>query len=139
MTGSQKRPCFFIAGKRRSLKSPERASALLAVFSTVDCYAFLSHLFSSFLRMRIVMIMLAFLLALLQYRLWVGEGSIAQLMAVKEQVALQKLENQRLAERNRLLAVDVVALQTGLEAVEEYARTELGMIRHDEEFFLMAD
>ncbi|WP_345198523.1 septum formation initiator family protein [Kistimonas scapharcae] len=89
--------------------------------------------------MRIVMIMLAFLLALLQYRLWVGEGSIAQLMAVKEQVALQKLENQRLAERNRLLAVDVVALQTGLEAVEEYARTELGMIRHDEEFFLMAD
>ncbi|GAA4652031.1 cell division protein FtsB [Kistimonas scapharcae] len=83
--------------------------------------------------------MLAFLLALLQYRLWVGEGSIAQLMAVKEQVALQKLENQRLAERNRLLAVDVVALQTGLEAVEEYARTELGMIRHDEEFFLMAD
>ncbi len=85
------------------------------------------------------MIMLAFFLALLQYRLWVGEGSIAQLMAVKEQVALQKLENQRLAERNRLLAVDVVALQTGLEAVEEYARTELGMIRRDEEFFLMAD
>ncbi|OQX37091.1 MAG: cell division protein FtsB [Oceanospirillales bacterium LUC14_002_19_P2] len=89
--------------------------------------------------MRIVMIMLAFFLALLQYRLWVGEGSIAQLMAVREQVALQKLENQRLAERNRLLSVEVVALQTGLEAVEEYARTELGMIKRDEEFFLMTD
>ncbi len=85
------------------------------------------------------MIMLAFFLALLQYRLWVGEGSIAQLMAVREQVALQKLENQRLAERNRLLSVEVVALQTGLEAVEEYARTELGMIKRDEEFFLMTD
>ncbi|WP_246506495.1 septum formation initiator family protein [Kistimonas asteriae] len=83
--------------------------------------------------------MLAFFLALLQYRLWVGEGSIAQLMAVREQVALQKLENQRLAERNRLLSVEVVALQTGLEAVEEYARTELGMIKRDEEFFLMTD
>lgn len=84
-------------------------------------------------------IVLVVFLTLLQYRLWVGEGSVAQLVAVREQVALQQLENQRLAERNRLLSVEVVALQTGLEAVEEYARTELGMIKRDEEFFLMTD
>lgn len=89
--------------------------------------------------MRIMTIVLVVFLTLLQYRLWVGEGSVAQLVAVREQVALQQLENQRLAERNRLLSVEVVALQTGLEAVEEYARTELGMIKRDEEFFLMTD
>ena len=84
-------------------------------------------------------IVLVAFLTLLQYRLWAGEGSVAQLVAVRGKVALQQLENQRLAERNRLLSVEVVALQTGIEAVEEYARTELGMIKRDEEFFLMTD
>lgn len=89
--------------------------------------------------MRILTIVLVYLLLTLQYRFWVGEGSVGQLSGVREQIALQTLENQRLSERNHLLAVDVVALQTGLEAVEEYARTELGMIKRDEEFFFMGD
>ena len=89
--------------------------------------------------MRTFIIVLASLLLTLQYRLWIGEGSVSQLMTVRERVAQQQLESQRLRERNHLLSVDVVALQTGLEAVEEHARTELGMIKRDEEFFLMSE
>ncbi|MCK5893940.1 MAG: septum formation initiator family protein [Endozoicomonadaceae bacterium] len=89
--------------------------------------------------MRTLIIVLASLLLTLQYRLWIGEGSVSQLMTVRERVAQQQLESQRLRERNHLLSVDVVALQTGLEAVEEHARTELGMIKRDEEFFLMSE
>lgn len=75
----------------------------------------------------------------LQFQLWVGEGSISELMSTKVQIERQQKENERLYRRNRLLAAEVVELQNGLEIVEEQARLDLGMVRKDETFYLIYD
>ncbi|CAM3694045.1 septum formation initiator family protein [Parendozoicomonas haliclonae] len=84
------------------------------------------------------------LLVVLQFSLWVGEGSYAQYRHVTQQVQKQQQENKLLEHRNNALAAEVVALQEdkdagGLEAVEAMARLELGMIRKGETFFYMPD
>jgi cell division protein FtsB len=79
----------------------------------------------------------ALLLALLilQYRLWVGEGSLAETYSLREQITAQKWELEGLRKRNRALHAEVVDLKTGLDAIEERARSELGMIRKGEVFY----
>ncbi|MCL6269305.1 septum formation initiator family protein [Sansalvadorimonas sp. 2012CJ34-2] len=96
--------------------------------------------------MRPIVITLSFFLVVLQYRLWIGEGSFAQHQSVREQIAERVQDNRTLQARNDALAAKVIALQQGrseglygLPAVEEYARQELGMIRKDETFFYMPD
>jgi cell division protein FtsB len=79
--------------------------------------------------------LLLVLIILLQYDLWVGKGSIQEVKQLEQTIRLQKQENQRLKERNEALRAEVVDLKTGLEAIEERVRTELGMIRKDETFF----
>lgn len=84
--------------------------------------------------MRILIPVLVGLLLVLQYRLWVGEGSLAEVHALKTSIALEQQEVERLRARNRELQAEVADLMQGLEAVEERARAELGMIRPGEIF-----
>ncbi len=75
------------------------------------------------------------LLLLLQYRLWVGEGSLAEVNNLKREIAIQQQELAQLRQRNRALMAEVQGLKQGLAAVEERARSELGMIRKGETFY----
>tara|TARA_B100000809_G_scaffold265687_2_gene325318 strand:- start:2925 stop:3215 length:291 start_codon:yes stop_codon:yes gene_type:complete len=84
----------------------------------------------------IVVIMLVFLVGL-QYRLWVGEGSLAEKSRLAREIALQESENVALRERNRQLAVEVLELKTGLDGIEERARYDLGMVKKGETFFMI--
>ena len=89
--------------------------------------------------MRILCACLACFLLLIQFRLWLGEGSIRTLNLVNQELAVQQDFNEKLKDRNRFLEVEVVDLKTGTEAIEERARFELGMIGEGETFYLMVD
>lgn len=86
------------------------------------------------LRMYWLILVLILLLGALQYRLWVGEGSIAELHSLKREIALEESELERLRARNRELQAEVDDLREGSEAIEERARSELGMIKPGEIF-----
>lgn len=73
----------------------------------------------------------------LQYRLWVGEGSIAQLHRLNQQIQQQVLINESLIARNEDLAIKVQDFKTGLDSIEERARYELGMIKEGETFYMV--
>lgn len=89
--------------------------------------------------MRWLNIFLLVVLTGLQYRLWVGLGSWAQISALKRDIAAQQLHNDRLVARNRMLEGEVRSLKSGLEAIEEHARVDLGMIKRGETFYLVVD
>jgi len=78
---------------------------------------------------------LVLLFVVLQYRLWVGDGSLAEVQRLRESIAQQQAENGQLRERNTALDAEVRDLKQGLVAVEERARAELGMIKEGETFF----
>ena len=78
------------------------------------------------------------LLALLQYRLSVGEGSLEHVTHLKHDIATQQSENEKLLERNRVLTAEVIELKQGLETVEERARHELGMVKEGETLFQLS-
>ena len=80
-------------------------------------------------------LILLLLLAGLQYRLWVGNGSLAQVTDLTQQIADQRAENEILLERNRVLDAEVSELKKGMETVEERARHELGMVKEGETLF----
>ena len=71
----------------------------------------------------------------LQYRLWVGEGSMAEVSMLRQQLAEQGVELDDLRERNAALRAEVEDLKRGLGAIEARARSELGMIREGETYF----
>ena len=89
--------------------------------------------------MRWLLWLLVVLLVLLQYRLWVGDGSLAEVWSLYQQVEAQRAENQRLLERNQALEAEVKDLKQGLDAIEERAREELGMIKKGESFYQIID
>jgi cell division protein FtsB len=89
--------------------------------------------------MRWLIIILVVLLAGLQWRLWVGEGSLAHRAELNRQLQQQESENQALRERNQLIATDVESLKANLDAIEEKARADLGMIKQGETFYLVID
>ena len=89
------------------------------------------------MRWALVVAGLLLLLVGLQQRLWFGDGSLDEVADLERRIAAQKAENARLAERNRALEAEVQDLKTGLGAVEERARRDLGMIRKDETFYLL--
>lgn len=74
-------------------------------------------------------------IALLQYRVWVSADGVRELTSLKHAVEAQRAENEQLAERNRQLAAEVRDLKTGMDALEERARSELGMVAHNETFY----
>ncbi|MEO8753980.1 MAG: cell division protein FtsB [Casimicrobiaceae bacterium] len=85
--------------------------------------------------MRWLALLFAVLILALQYPMWLGKGGWLQVRETGRQLALQKDANSRLKLRNEALDADVRDLKTGSEAIEERARSELGMIRSDEVFF----
>ncbi len=89
--------------------------------------------------MRWLTLLLALLLLALQYRLWTGPGGLPDVLRLRAAVERQAEENARLAARNAALAAEVADLKGGLEAVEERARSELGMIREGETFFQVVE
>ncbi|MEW5768962.1 MAG: cell division protein FtsB [Pseudomonadota bacterium] len=78
---------------------------------------------------------LAALILLLQYPLWVGKGSWLRVWELERDIAAQKTANQALETRNIQLAAEAQDLHSGYDALEERARYELGMVRADEVFF----
>ena len=78
---------------------------------------------------------LAALIVLIQYPLWLGKGSWLRVWEVDQQIRAQRETNRQLQARNNALEAEVRDLKVGLEAIEERARSELGMIRQDEIFF----
>ena len=85
--------------------------------------------------MKVVTGILLILLLALQYRLWVGEGSVAEVAHLRAEIAAQRVELERIRERNQALHAEVEDLRKGLEAIEERARSELGMIKKGEIFY----
>ena len=75
----------------------------------------------------------------LQYRLWLGDGSITEIMSLRQAIEAQREENERLYARNRELEAEVVDLKTGLESIEYRARPDLGMTRKDETFYQIVE
>jgi cell division protein FtsB len=75
------------------------------------------------------------LIAALQYPMWLGKGGWLQVRALDGEVREQRAVNAKLKERNDALDADVRDLKTGFDAIEERARSGLGMVRHDEIFF----
>ena len=86
--------------------------------------------------MKWVWVLLVFILIGLQVRLWVGEGSLAEVDSLKDKIALQEQENNKLRQRNLALLHEVRELRQGTEGIEEKARSDMGMIKDDETFFL---
>ncbi len=78
---------------------------------------------------------LAALIVLIQYPLWLGRGSWFRVWEVDQQIRAQRDTNRQLQTRNDALEAEVRDLKVGLDAIEERARSELGMIRQDEIFF----
>ncbi len=89
--------------------------------------------------MRVVIVILLLVTLYLQCLLWFGRGGIHDVERLKEAVAEQRNEIAQLEERNRALAAEVMDLKQGLEAIEERARSEMGMIKQGEVFFRLMD
>jgi cell division protein FtsB len=84
--------------------------------------------------LKLLAVLLAVLFAWLQYRLWFGEGGVLAVRTLEARVEAQTRENLGLRERNAQLAAEVENLKSGEAAVEERARSELGMIKPGEVF-----
>jgi cell division protein FtsB len=85
--------------------------------------------------MRPLSLVLGALLVLIQYPLWLGKGGWMRVWDLNRQVAAQKDVNSSLQSRNQALDAEVRDLKQGMEAIEERARYEMGMIKPDEIFF----
>lgn len=81
------------------------------------------------------MILLTVLLLLLQYRLWFSHDGLSSVLHLHRAVEVQRQDNAILEERNQVLTAEVYDLKSGLDALEERARSELGMIKQGETFF----
>lgn len=78
---------------------------------------------------------LIILLGALQYRLWFGKHNIIDYRQMKQQVDQQIQQNANMMQRNSLLKADIHDLKMGMEAIEERARNELGLIKRGETFY----
>lgn len=76
-----------------------------------------------------------FMLLVMQFMLWTGEGSMIDFFGLQRSINHQISENQTLIERNAALTGDVIDLKEGSEAIEERARNEMGMIKQGETFY----
>jgi cell division protein FtsB len=80
-------------------------------------------------------IALGVVIAILQYRLWLSDSGVRELTRMHEAVVQQRAQNSALVERNKQLAAEVRDLKTGMAALEERARSELGMIAGNETYY----
>lgn len=89
--------------------------------------------------MRWAWVVLLALVSLLQFHVWLGDGGVREVWRLRSAVAAQQSENQRLQQRNDALEAEVRDLKTGLDAVQERARSELGMIKDGEVFYQVVE
>ena len=89
--------------------------------------------------MKALTLIFVLLIALLQYPLWLGKGGWLRVWNVNKQVTLQKEKNNVSKQENDTLRAEVRDLKQGNDAVEERARSELGMIKSDEVFYQVID
>lgn len=89
--------------------------------------------------LRILLLVLVALLAWLQYRLWFGNGGQREVDVLQRQVQAQSRANGGLRQRNEALAAEVKDLKSGEAAIEERARSELGMIKPGETFYRVVE
>jgi cell division protein FtsB len=85
--------------------------------------------------MRIFAAVLALCLVLLQYRLWMSEQGIREVRRLNAAIAAQTAANREQSDRNRQLSAEVYNLKDGFTAIEERARSELGMVARTETFY----
>ena len=89
--------------------------------------------------MRVLIVVLLGMFLLLQGQLWSRDGGLRQVWQLADSVEQQEAENAELRARNAALEADVDDLKDGLDALEERARSELGMIREGEIFYQVAE
>ena len=75
----------------------------------------------------------------LQAKLWFGQGSFAHVNGLSKQVERRSAENETKVQRNAILRAEIKDLKEGLDAVEDIARSELGLIREGETFYLVLE
>lgn len=84
---------------------------------------------------RVLILIAAVIFCSLQSLLWLGDGGLLDIQDMQDQIAVQKAENEKLTERNKILQAEINDLKTGTEAIEEHARLDLGLIKQNETFF----
>jgi cell division protein FtsB len=89
------------------------------------------------LRFLLALLLLIFLA--LQYRLWVGEGSYAEVSHLQQEIAKKKADLKRMEKENLELRAEIEDLKKGLEAIQERARSDLGMIKKDETYYQIVE
>jgi len=89
--------------------------------------------------MKILATILSFLIVLIQYPLWFGDGSWTKVWKMEQDLTAERKANLAAKNRNAILAAEVKDLKQGLDAIEERARSELGMIKQDEVFFQIVE
>lgn len=89
--------------------------------------------------MKLIVAILFVLLIWLQYRLWLGAGGIPEVLELEDEIETVQTEVNTLQERNRALDAEVMDLKTGIESIEERARSEMGMIKKDEIYYQVID
>ncbi len=85
--------------------------------------------------MKVLAAGLVVILVLLQYRLWLGDGGMTEVHRLRAEIEAQREQNRALKERNRTLYAEVQDLKKGTVAIEERARTDLGMVGKGETFY----
>ena len=89
--------------------------------------------------MRSLVIFLLLALISLQYKLWLGDGSVSQWLHLERKLAVEEQDNKSAVTRNRAVEADILELKSGEQALEEQARYELGMIKDGESYYQCAD
>ncbi|MEQ9464530.1 MAG: cell division protein FtsB [Haliea sp.] len=85
--------------------------------------------------MKYLLVALLAVFGVLQYRLWIAEGSLAEKHRLQQEVEAQQAINRELRERNAVLEREVLDLQTGNDGLEQRAREQLGLVREGEMFY----
>jgi cell division protein FtsB len=85
--------------------------------------------------MRSIIVILLLALLGLQYKLWLGDGSVLQWRLLEKKIAAQMKKNDKMAARNHAMEAEIVELQSGDQALEEQARFELGMVKDQEAYY----
>lgn len=89
--------------------------------------------------MKALVIVLASLFVVLQYKLWFERSGVAEVQRLKQSIAEQSQENHQLSQHNMVLAAEVKDLKSGQAAIEDHARNDLGMIRPSEVFYQVVE
>jgi cell division protein FtsB len=88
---------------------------------------------------KVLILALLVVLVGLQSRLWLGEGSFAHVNTLQAKVSRKVAENSVKVQRNKILRAEIIELKRGLESIEEKARSEFGLIKEGETFFLLIE